>query len=110
MKKKRKRRVGTVEITPGERKRIKKRIKKHFDQLRKKYAEIRGKRIDWIDHRVVEDNVLYVGVKFMDGTYFTLVFTPQVVTNRAELADVSSGDEIILRTYYQGKHLTASQF
>ena len=82
------------------RKKIRQRIKKRYARLRKRYKEIRGKKVDWIEH-TYEEGSLYVGVRFMDGTYFSLDFSPQIVTQGIEFSDMSSGDEKILKTYYR---------
>lgn len=71
-----------------------------FDRLRSRYKEIRGKRVDWIDHRF-EDGWLYVGIQFMDGTHFSLQFTSCIETEGVEFSDRKSGDDVILRTYYR---------
>jgi len=96
-------RVGNIEVTPitaKERNKLNERIKKRYDKLRRRYKEIRGKRVDWISYNY-EEGFLYVGVRFMDGTYFSLDFSPQIVTNEILLSDMSTGDEEIIRTYYR---------
>jgi len=96
-------RVGNIEVhrvTAAEHRAIDRKIKKRYARLRKRYKEIRGKRIDWIQH-TYEEGYLYVGVRFMDGTYFSLDFSPQIVTNEILLSDMSTGDEEIIRTYYR---------
>ena len=103
MTKKRQTRVGNVEVTPvtaEEHRRIDRRIKKRYDRLRKRYKEIRGKKVDWIDHHYCE-GFLYVGIRFTDGTYFSLEFSPSIVTERIEFSDMSSGDDVIIREYYR---------
>jgi len=95
--------VGSTPVTPisaKERRKIDKRIKKRYDRLRNRYKEIRGKKVDWIDHSY-EEGLLYVGVRFMDGTYFSLQFSPQIVTDGIEFSDMSSGDDEILKVYYR---------
>ena len=87
-------------VTAEERKKIRQRIKKRYARLRKRYKEIRGKKVDWIQH-TYEEGYLYVGVRFMDGTYFSLDFSPQIVTNEILLSDMSTGDEKILKVYYR---------
>jgi hypothetical protein len=97
--------VGNIEavpITAKERRKINQSIKKRYSWLRKRYPEVRGKRVDWIEHRFEQD-WLYVGVRFMDGTYFSLQFSPQIVTEGIEYSDMSSGDDLILREYYRRK-------
>ena len=95
--------VDDIPITPvtaEERRQINKKIKKKYERLRKRYKEVRGKKVDWIEH-TYEEGSLYVGVRFMDGTYFSLDFSPQIVTDGIEFSDMSSGDEQILKTYYR---------
>ena len=106
MKKPKTVRVGDIEVTPitaKERRRLSQRVAKHHDWLRNRYKDIHGKRVDWIDHRF-DDGWLYVDVRFMDGTYFSLQFSPQIVTEGAEFSDMSSGDDKILREYYRRQH------
>lgn len=95
--------VGNIEVTPFSAKKLKsinRAIKRKYDRLRKRYKEVRGRRVDWIDHHF-EDGWLYVGVQFMDGTYFSLQFTPQIETEGIEFSDMSSGDDVILKEYYR---------
>jgi hypothetical protein len=96
-------RVGNIEvtpITPAEHRALNRKIKKRYERLRKRYKEIRGKRVDWIDHHC-EEGVLYVGIRFMDGHYFSLSFSPQIVTEGVEFSDMSSGDDEIIKVYYR---------
>jgi hypothetical protein len=96
-------RVGNIEVSPFGAKKLReidRAIKKKYDRLRKRYKEVRGKRVDWIDHRF-EEGWLYVGVRFMDGTYFSLQFSPQIETEGIEFSDMSTGDDVILREYYR---------
>src|SRR5437762_8764499 len=95
-------RVGDIEVTPvtaAEHKAIARKIKKRYARLRKRYKEIRGKKVDWIEH-TYEEGYLYVGVRFMDGTYFSLDFSPQIVTQGIESSHPSSADDKVLKTYY----------
>lgn len=75
-------------------------IEHRLDRLRNRYKEIRGKRVNWIDHRF-EDGWQYVGIQFMDGTHFSLQFTSKIETEGIEFSDRSSGDNVILREYYR---------
>src|SRR5712664_1298557 len=96
-------RVGDIEVTPvtaAEHRAIDRKIKKRYARLRKRYKEIRGKKVDWISHSY-EEGSLYVGVRFMDGTYFSLDFSPQIVTEGVEFSDMSTGDEKLLKVYYR---------
>jgi hypothetical protein len=97
--------AGKSELTPPmqeESEESNPRLKKHNDRLRKKYSEVRGRRLDWIDFSF-NDGLLYVGVRFMDGTYFSLVFGSQIVTDLIEFSDMSTGDDVILKTYFLKK-------
>ena len=96
-------RVGNIEVTPitaKERKKLNERIKKRYDKLRGRYKEVRGKRVDWVSHNY-EEGLLYVGIRFMDGTYFSLQFSPLIVTEGIEFSDMSSGDDEILKVYHR---------
>src|SRR6266566_2649596 len=96
-------RVDDIEVTPvtaAEHRAIDRKIRKRYARLRKRYKEIRGKKVDWIEH-TYEEGSLYVGVRFMDGTYFSLDFSPQIVTEGVEFSDMSTGDEKILKVYYR---------
>ena len=95
--------VGHIEVrrvTAAEHRAIDRKIKKRYARLRKRYKEIRGKKVDWIEH-TYEEGSLYVGLRFMDGTYFSLDFSPQIVTDGIEFSDMSTGDEEILKVYYR---------
>jgi len=95
-------RVGNIEVTPFSAKKLReigRAIKKKYDRLRKRYKEVRGRRVDWIDHRF-EEGWLYVGVRFMDGTYFSLQFTPLIETEGIEFSNMNSGDNVVLKEYY----------
>lgn len=95
--------VGNTPVTPitaKERREIDKKIKKRYDKLRRRYKEVRGKSVDWISHNY-EEGLLYVGIRFMDGHYFSLSFSPQIMTEGIEFSDMSSGDDEILKVYYR---------
>lgn len=74
-----------------------------LDRLRRRYKEVRGRRVDWIDY-CFEDGWLCVGVQFMDGTHFSLQFSPVIETEGIEFSDRSSGDDVILREYFRRRH------
>ena len=95
--------VGNIPVSPitaKERRRLDKRIKERYDKYRKRYKEIRGKKVDWVAYNY-EEGLLYVGIRFMDGTYFSLQFSPQIVTEGVEFSDMSSGDDKILKVYHR---------
>jgi hypothetical protein len=100
-------RVGNAEIKPmtaRERKRLDKRIAARHEKLRKKYPEIHGKVVDWISHSV-EENSLYVNVRFKDKTQFSLSFVPQIATHYVDLSDISTGNFKIIRQYHLRRDL-----
>ena len=103
MKKKRSTvRVGKTDIKPvsaREHKRLENRIRIRHEKLRKKYSEIHGKVVDWISHSI-EDNCLYVNVRFKDKTQFSLRFIPQIAIHYVDLSDISAGDFKMIREYY----------
>jgi hypothetical protein len=96
-------RVGDIEVTPitaAEHRALDRKIKKRYERLRRRYKEIRGKRVDWISHNY-EEGLLYVGIRFTDGTYFSLQFSPSIVTEGIEFSDMASGDDEIIKVYYR---------
>ena len=92
--------LPTTPYTDKELRKIDRRIKKKHEKLRRRYKEIHGKRVDWIDH-FVEEGWLYVEVRFTDGRSFNLQFSPQIVTEGIELIDRRTGDDVPLREYYR---------
>src|SRR5215469_14437525 len=73
--------------TDKELRKIDQRVKKRQEKLRRRYKEIHGKRVDWIDH-FVEDGWLFVEIRFKDGHKFSLQFSQQIVTESIELRDM----------------------
>jgi len=95
---------GHVEVTPvtaEEHRRIDRRSRSDTTDSQR-YKEIRGKKVDWIDHHYCE-GFLYVGIRFTDGTYFSLEFSPSIVTERIEFSDMSSGDDVIIASTTGGE-------
>jgi len=95
--------VGSTPVTPWtaeEHRRIERRIRARREKLRRKYKEIRGKKVDWISHSI-DDGCLYFTVRFMDNTALHLQVSPELVVGSLELSDWSTGDDKILRTYYR---------
>lgn len=97
--------VTVKPITAKERRDLAKRIKKRNEERRKKYREIHGKIVDWISHSI-DDNCLYVNVRFKDKTQFSMRFVPQVATHYIDLCDVSTGDFKPIREYYTRRDLS----
>ena len=87
-------------VTAKERSRINERIRKNNEQLRRRYKEVRGKRVDWISH-AIEEGCMYFTVRFTDHTAFHLQVKPELAVDGIELSDWKTGDDHILRTYYR---------
>ena len=76
------------------------RIKKREDKHRRRYKAIHGKRVDFIKHWL-EENILFISIRFMDGTNFSIQYEPTVELVGVEYSDMSSGDDVILKQYYR---------
>ncbi len=104
MKKTRKARVvmvGNTPITPisvKEQRKIKKRIAKRHELLRKRYPEVHGKVVDFISHSVA-DGTLYFSVRFKDKTNFSVRYSCGMFVVGADISDMSAGDLEIIREY-----------
>jgi len=104
MKKTRKPKVVMVGNTPTsaisakEQREIKKRIEKRHEQLRKRYPEVHGKVVDFINHSV-EDGTLYVSVRFKDKTDFSVRYSCGMFVVGADISDMGAGDLEIIREY-----------
>jgi len=96
-------RVGDIEITPitaNERRQLDARINKTYERLRKQYKEIHGKAVDWISYSF-EEGRLYISVRFMDKTHFSMQFSTRIVTDGIDFSDVKTGNSEIIREYYR---------
>jgi len=91
-------------ISTGERRRIDKRIKKNHEKLRRQYREVHGKRVDWISHRI-EEGILFFSVRFTDGKCFSVTYSSLAVLDTVDFSDMSTGDIVILKNYYERKDL-----
>jgi len=90
-------RAGNIEVTPitaAEHRVLDRKIKKRYERLRKRYKEIRGKRVDWISHTYEEGSV-YVGIRFMDKTYFFSGIQP---------ADCNAGNRVFRYVFGRRKN------
>jgi len=79
---------------------IDRKIRQRHALLRRKYKEVRGKKVDWVNH-AIEDGWLFFTVRFTDKTALHLIVTPELAVERLELSDWTTGDDKILRTYYK---------
>ena len=96
-------RVGNITVTPitaKEHRRLDKRIKKRHEKLRRRYREIHGKAVDWVNYSF-EEGTLFVSIRFKDKTDFSLQFSPQIITDAIDLSDMSTGNFKLIREYYQ---------
>ena len=76
------------------------RIKKRENKHRRRYKAIHGKKVDFIKHWL-EENILFISIRFMDGTNFSIQYEPTVELVGVEHSDMSSGDDVILKQYYR---------
>jgi hypothetical protein len=76
------------------------RIKWREDKHRRRYKAIHGKKVDFIKHWL-EENILFISIRFMDGTNFSIQYEPTVELIGVEHSDMSSGDDVILKQYYR---------
>jgi hypothetical protein len=74
------------------------RIRLKHEKLRRRFPEIRGKKVDWVTYHV-DDGTLYVDIQFQDGTEFYLTFEPQITTHNAVLWDPRKSDDEVIRSY-----------
>lgn len=99
--------IDGVQIKPisaAEHRRLDRRIKKNHEKLRKQYREVHGKKVDWISHWI-EEGILFFTVRFMDGKCFSVTYSPCVLLDTVDFSDMSTGDEVILKSYYQREDL-----
>ena len=96
-------RVGNITVTqisPEEREILAQKIKERHDRLRNRYREIHKKVVDWVSYSVEQGSV-YVCIRFMDKTEFSLQFSPQILTDGIDLSDMSTGNFKMIREYYR---------
>jgi hypothetical protein len=95
--------AGNCAVTPinaKERKILTEKINKRYRRLRRRHREIHGKIVDWVDHSF-EEGSLFVSIRFTDKTYFSLQFSPTILTDSIDLSDISSGNLRLIREYYR---------
>ena len=87
-------------ISAAELRKTDNRIRKREDKHRRRYKAIHGKKVDFIKHWL-EGNILFISIRFLDGTNFSIQYEPTVELVGVEYSDMSSGDDVILRQYYR---------
>lgn len=92
--------ITVTQISPKERQILEQKIKQRQDRLRNRYREIHKKIVDWVSHSVEEGSV-YVCIRFMDKTEFSLQFSPQIQTDSIDLSDMTTGNFKMIREYYR---------
>jgi actin-related protein len=95
--------VGGTSVTPfsaAKHKRPDKQTKKRLEQMRRRYPEVHGRKVDWISHGY-DDGYLFFNVKFTDGKNFSIVCSPTIVTDIVDFSDRKTGDVVIIREYYK---------
>jgi hypothetical protein len=91
--------ILTKPISAAEQKRLDRRIEKRHEKLRRRYAEVHGKKGDWISHWY-EEGLWFFNVRFTDGKEFSVGCHPVIVTDTIDFSDMKTGDDIIIREYY----------
>ena len=91
-------------ISAAEHRRLDRRIKKKHEKLRKRYCEVHGKKVDWISHWI-EEGILFFTVRFTDGKCFSVTYSPHIILDTVDFSDMSTGDDVILKQYYQRPNL-----
>jgi hypothetical protein len=94
--------VALTPITPKEHEQLAEKVRKRHEQLRGTYREIHGKVVDWVRYSF-EDNSLFVSIRFMDKTEFSLQFSPKIRTDGIDLSDMSTGNFEMIKEYYRKK-------
>lgn len=89
-------------ITRKEHEKLAENVRKRHEQLRGTYREIHGKVVDWVRHSF-EDDSLFVSIRFMDKTEFSLQFSPKIRADGIDLSDMSTGNFELIREYYRNK-------
>ena len=80
------------------RKKLAKRINDRQEGLRRRYPEVHGKVVDFINH-TIEDGTLYFTVRFKDKTMFSVRCACKMYLVGAELSDVTTGNVRVIREY-----------
>jgi len=93
--------ITVAPISAKQQKILEEKIKKRHERLRRRYREVHGKIVDWVSHSLVEDGSLYVSIRFMDKTDFSLQFSPTILTDSIELSDISTGNFKMIREYHR---------
>lgn len=76
------------------------RIEQKYDRWRRKYPEIRGRKVDFVKHWM-EEGILFFSVRFMDGTDFSVQYEPTAELIGVDYSDMNSGDMVILKEYFR---------
>jgi hypothetical protein len=87
-------------ITPKQRKKPHKLMKKRLEMRHKKYPEVRGKVVDYISHSI-DDGTLCMNVCFKDRTIFSLRYTCDIFVVGADISDWKTGNYDIIRTLFE---------
>ena len=90
--------VTVTQISPKERELLAEKIKQRHDLLRDRYREIHGQIVDWVSYSF-RDGSLYVSIRFMDKTDFSLHFSLKILTESIDLSDMSTGNLEMIRRY-----------
>jgi hypothetical protein len=94
------RNITVTSINAKERNILTEKTQKRRKRLRNRYREIHGKIVDWVTHSF-NDGSLYVSIRFIDKTDFSLQFSPKILTDSIDLSDMSTGNFKMIREYYK---------
>ncbi|HEV2422278.1 MAG TPA: hypothetical protein VGS59_11265 [Candidatus Acidoferrales bacterium] len=90
--------TAVARITPKERKKLHKLMKKRLAIRRKQYPEVHGKMVDYITH-FVDGGTVFFSVWFKDKTAFSLRYGCDLFIVGADFSDWKTGDDHIIREY-----------
>jgi hypothetical protein len=85
-------------ITMKGHKKIGEQIERTDAKLRKRYPEIHGKVVDFVQQSV-SDGILYVGIRFTDKPVFSLRYACNMLIVGADYLDGKTGDYDVIREY-----------
>ena len=77
-----------------------KRIKQKYDRLRNMYPEIRGKKVDFVQHWIEQDTIFF-SVRFTDGTSFCVRYEPTAKLVGVDYLDMRGPEIAVLKEYFR---------
>jgi hypothetical protein len=68
----------------------------------RRYRDLRGKVVDWVEHRF-EEGLLYIQVRFIDKTELCWRIAARMTIEEGDLSDWKSGDFEQLRVFVRNQ-------